>query len=104
MEIEKFNEFINNDKFIDEDELLKLIEDADSTPFADLERIADGESYRKVVSMGKKVIPYLLERSLLIWDRGLTEITGEGLNPMEYPSYVREDYWKKWIIDNGYKR
>lgn len=99
--IEKFNEFLNNN-YINEDELLKLIEDADTTPLADLDEIAQRESYRNVVSMGKKVIPYLLERSLLMWDRGLSEITGEGLNPLEYNSKLRVDYWKKWKIDNGY--
>ncbi len=102
MKIEKFNEFVNNDKFIDKDELLKLIEDADTTPFADLERIAQGESYRKVVSFGKMVIPYLLERSLVIWDSALTEITGEGLDPMEHPSSERRKYWENWRIKNGY--
>lgn len=98
--IERFNEFLNNN-YIDEDVLFKLIEAAEHTNLADLEMIAQREPYRKVVSMGKKVIPYIINRGLL-WDRGLSEITGEGLNPMEYNSKIRVEYWKKWKIDNGY--
>ena len=104
MKIEKFNEFVNNDKFINEDELLKLIEDADTTPFADLEKISQGESYIKVVSIGEKVIPYLLDRSLVIWDRALSEITGDGLDPLKYSSLERKQYWENWGITNGYKK
>lgn len=100
--IERFNEFLNNN-YIDEDVLFKLIEDAEHTNLADLEMIAQRESYRKVINYGKKVIPYLINRpGLLVWDRGLSELTSEGLNPLEYNSKIRVEYWKKWKIDNGY--
>lgn len=96
--MKKFNEFIDNELFI----IKRLIEESENTNLPDLEMISQRESYRKIVSFGKKVIPYLLERNLIIWDRALSEITGDGLNPLEYNTTERLKYWKNWSEKNEY--
>ena len=102
MKIKKINEFVDNDTIIDTDILMLLIEEADTTQLADLEEISKSESYRKVVSYGTSVLPYILNRSLLMWDRGLSEITGDGLDPLTNNSTIRVNYWKKWKEEHGY--
>lgn len=96
--INKFNEFVDNDIVI----INKLIEESENTNLPDLISISKRDSYRKVISYGKKVIPYLLERNIIIWDIALSELTGEGLSPLEYNTTERLNYWKKWKIDNEY--
>ena|ERR1035437_7730665 len=93
----KFNEFINNDSSI-----LELIEDAETTNLPDLEEIAQRESYRKIVNMGEKIIPYLLKRNSIIWERALKELTGDGPDPMESSVTERVEFWKNWAKENGY--
>ena len=56
MKIEKNNEFTIN---VD---IMKLIEEAENTSSSDLEYISKRESYKNVVKLGEKVIPFLLER------------------------------------------
>ena len=84
--------------------IIKLIEKAEFTNLPDLELISQRESYKTVILLGKKVVPYLLERNLIIWDRALSEITGEGLNPMEYDTSERQEYWKNYKFDNTKKK
>jgi len=95
--LNKFNEFVSNDMII-----LKMIEEAESTPSSDLEEISKRKSYKNVVSIGEKVIPYLLKRNLIIWDRGLSELTGVGLNSLEHNTSERKEYWEKWAKENGF--
>ena len=102
MKIEKFNEFVNNP--INNTEIIKLIEKTEMTNKSDLEEISKGENYRKVVNCGKSIIPILLERNSIIWDRALSELTGFGLDPLEYSTSERKQYWLNWSIENGYKK
>jgi len=94
----KYNEFIDNELSI----ILNLIKESEDINLPDLELISQTESYRKVVSYGKKVIPLLLERNSIIWDRALSEITGNGLSPIDYNVKERLNYWKNWANQNGY--
>ena len=96
-DLKNFNEFINNDHFIK-----YLIEDSENTNLPDLELISNRESYQKIIKLGKKVIPYLLERNNIIWDIALSKITGEGLDPMNFDSKSRISYWQNWAKENGY--
>ena len=65
--IKKINEFVN------ESLIYNLIEKAESTPSSDLEYISKRQSYRDVVELGEKVIPYLIERNSILWDIALKE-------------------------------
>ena len=108
--INKYNEFINNEESI----IKQLIIEGENTPSSDLEHISQRKSYREVVSLGKKVIPYLLQRmnenNSPIWDKALSKLTGcnhDGYKPDEIGFYhlnVDElvKFWKKWGIENGY--
>jgi hypothetical protein len=82
--------------------ITSLIKDASNTPSSDLLQIANSEPYKKVLNMGKRVIPYLLKDKLIIWDHALSELTGQGLCPHEYTTSERVDYWKKWGRENGH--
>ena|ERR1035437_9135383 len=107
--INKFNEFINNDELL----IKHLIEDAEHTNKSDLISIANRESYKKVISMGEMIIPYLLERldhSGLIWDIALSKLTGvehdlykvDELNFYHLSPIDVSDFWKKWASENGF--
>ncbi len=96
--IKKINEFV------DESLIYSLIERAESTPSSDLEFISKRESYRSVVNLGEKVIPYLIERNSIVWDIALKELTKSGLPSEDYTTTERVEYWKKWAIDNGYQK
>jgi hypothetical protein len=98
MKIEKFNEFINDG------EIYTAIEKAESTPSSNLEEISKKENYRKVVNMGEKIIPYLLERNSIIWDIALKELTGDGLDSLYHTTSERLEYWQKWSHKNGYTK
>jgi hypothetical protein len=65
-----------------------------------LDLIAQRESYRKVVSMGKITIPYLLERNSILWNITLSELT--GCSTSSYISSEILDFWKNWAKENGY--
>ncbi len=94
--IEKFNEFLNNT------ELIIMIEKVEITPLSDLQRISEQPMYEEIVKMGINVIPILLKRDSIIWDIALSKITGEGLDPLKHGVSERKDFWKKWAVDNGY--
>lgn len=96
--LNKFNEFVDNDIII----INNLIEESENTNLPDLQMISNRESYKKVISYGRKVIPYLLERDSIIWDIALSKITGDGLNSLEYSTSDRLEYWKKWSQENEY--
>lgn len=96
--IKKINEFIN------ESEIYSLIEKAESTPSSDLEFISKRKSYREVVDLGEKVIPFLLERNSILWDIALKELTNSGLPTEKYTTSERVEFWKKWAIENGYTK
>jgi len=89
--LSKYNEFIDNDVIL----IKKLIEESENTNLPDLVSISNREVYQKVISYGKKVIPYLLERNSIIWDIALSRITGDGLNPLKYNTSDRLKYWQK---------
>jgi hypothetical protein len=96
--INKYNEFLNNEELI----IKQMIEECEWIPFGDLEEISKTKPYREVVKLGEKIIPYLLERDSVIWDRALSELTGCGLNPLEYDTIERREYWRKWAKENEY--
>ena len=101
--LNKYNEFLNNGVNNNEELLIReMIRQGESTPWSDLEAIANRKEYRKVVDLGEMIIPYLLERNSIVWDRALSELTGEGLNPLEYDTSERKLYWIKWASENGY--
>jgi hypothetical protein len=93
--VKKINEFVN------ESLIYSLIEKAESTPSSDPEHIANREPYLKVIEMGERVIPYLVERSY-IWNIGLKKLT--GVDPVGTNSEGIMEFWKKWAIDNGYTK
>ena len=96
--IRKINEFLN------ESEIISLIEKAESTPSSDLVNISKRKSYRDVVNLGKSVIPYLIERNSILWDIALRELTGDGLESENHSTSERIEYWKNWAIENGYNK
>ena len=69
---------------------------------SDLEEISKSDDYQKIINFGKSVIPILLNRNSIIWDRALSELTGDGLDPLEYSTSDRKEYWINWRIKNGY--
>ena len=95
--INRFNEFVDNSVYIKQ-----LIDEGENTPSSDLEYISKREAYQKVISMGVKAIPYLLERNNIIWDIALSQITGIGLDSTEYDTNERKEFWVKWGKENGY--
>ena len=97
-DIKIFKEYINDDFSL----ISKLIEDCENTNLPDLELISNKDSYQKIINLGEKVIPYLLNRNNIIWDRALSTITGKGLDPMKHDSKERVIYWQKWSQKNGY--
>ena len=96
--IEKYNEFINNDESM----IISLIEEAEKTNSSDPEVIANRESYKKVVSLGEKVIPYLIERNQYIWNIALKSLTGHSPNESLQKSSDITKYWQNWAKENGY--
>ena len=96
--INKYNEFLNNEELI----IKQMIESGENTPFSDLIAISERQEYKDVISLGKKIIPYLLERNCLIWDIALKQLTGKGLDSLKYKSSERQKYWKNWAKENGY--
>jgi len=98
LKIDKFNEFVDINNLL----IQKLIEESENTNLPDLEMISNREPYRNVIKIGKAAIPYLLKRNNIIWDRALSELTGEGLSPLDYNTNERMKYWQKWSKENGY--
>lgn len=96
--IKKINEFVN------ESLIYNLIEKAESTPSSDLEFISKRQSYRDVVELGEKVIPYLIERNSILWDIALKELTGDGLPSEKYTTSERVEFWINWGNKNGYSK
>lgn len=103
--VNKYNEFINNEQML----IIKLIEEAEHTNSSNLEAISQREPYRKVVEFGEKVIPYLLERNIIMWNIALSELTGEKFEPYidevgfyHLDSNEVKEFWKKWASENGY--
>ena len=95
MKIENFNEFVNS-------EIYNLIEKTENTPLSDSIAISQRDSYKKLVDMGDKVLPYILERKSCIWNIALKKIT--GVEPVGLNSSEIMDFWEKWSIENGYKK
>ena len=96
--ISKFNEFIDNDELL----IKQLIKEAEHTNSPNTEVITNREPYRKVVLMGKKVIPYLIERKKYIWNIALKELTGSEPGSTLTRSSDIVEYWQKWGSENGY--
>lgn len=94
--IKRINELVN------ESLIYNLIEKAESTPSSDPEFISNREPYVKLIEMCNSIIPYLIERDSYIWNIGLKSLT--GIEPEGNSSSEIMDFWKKWAIDNGYKK
>jgi hypothetical protein len=94
--IRKINEFIN------ESEIYSLIEKAEDTSSSDPVYIANRDPYKKIIKIGKQIIPYLVERNSYIWNIALKEIT--GIVPKGEKSSEIVDFWNKWALENGYKK
>jgi hypothetical protein len=93
--IKKINEFVN------ESNIYSLIQKAELTPFSDPEYIASREPYQKVLDLGEKVIPFLIERNSYIWNIGLKKLT--GVEPIGQKSSEIVEFWNKWGLENEYK-
>ena len=101
MEIQKFNEFYNNN--IDVEKLIIDVENYCANK-SDLDVIAEHSSYKKIIKNGANSIYSLLEKidnGHVIWLRALSEIVGEKPDKMSKTSDIR-NFWKKWSIENGY--
>lgn len=98
MKIEKYNEFLDNKISISND-IIRLIEDAESTPISDPVAISERKQYRKVIEIGQSVIPFLIERKLYLWNIGLKELT--GVEPKGENSNEIVNFWSKWLDENG---
>lgn len=90
--IKKVNEFISSSKLKG---IINLIEEAESTPSGNPEKIASSSEYRAIVNIGEEVVPILIERNKYIWNIALKEIT--GVNPVGESSSEIKEFWKKWI-------
>jgi hypothetical protein len=97
MKVEKFNEFVNGDF-----SFIQLIEEVEKTNVSDPQKISEGESYRKIVSIGEKVVPFLIERKKYIWNIALKDIT--GVEPVGNSSSEILEFWKNWMKENEYKK
>jgi hypothetical protein len=105
MKIKKYNEFMNNDIYIDVD-VEKLMEEVeqDCGNKSDLNVIAEHKSYKEVVDNGVDSIPSIIkniDNCHVIWMRALNEITGKSVYDIYKTSDMRK-FWKKWALDNGY--
>lgn len=108
--IRKYNEFVDNDEIL----IIKLIEEAECTNKADLYRISETTSYKKVIEMGEFAIPFLLKRinegPAAIWNIALSKITGveydkwnvDNLNFYHVNGSEVKDFWKNWAEKNGF--
>ena len=67
-----------------------------------LEAIANRDSYKEVLNMGEKAIPYLINRNSYIWNIGLKKLT--GIEPVGENSSEIVEFWNKWGLENGYKK
>jgi hypothetical protein len=94
--LKKINEFVN------EPNIYSLIESAERTPFSDPVYISNRDDYKRVIDLGEKVIPFLIERNSYIWNIGLKELT--GVEPIGKTSSEIVDFWNKWGLENGYKK
>ena len=103
MEINKFNEFVNNDNLVIE----KLIDDLENQKgnCSVLEKIYSHPSYIKIIEYGEKSIPLLLNRigESMFWFEALRRITGDEPDKESIKSIDIMNSWKKWGIENGYK-
>jgi hypothetical protein len=99
MKIIKYNEFLDNEETI----IKELIKESEFTSSSDLEFIANRKSYKEIIKLGEKVLPFIFESAhLLIWDIALKAITGIDLP--DYNSNQRVKFWINWAIKNGYTR
>jgi hypothetical protein len=70
----------------------KLIEEVENTNLPDLEMISKIKPYRNIINIGEPAISYLLKRNNIILDKALCEITGNGLNSLDYNTTERLNY------------
>lgn len=82
--------------------IIKLIEEVENTNSSNPEFISNTKQYKKVVNLGEKVIPYLIEREKYIWNIALEELTGNSPDRSLTKSSEISEYWKKWGKLNGY--
>jgi hypothetical protein len=52
--------------------------------------------------MGDRIIPFLIEDGSYIWNIALKELT--NVEPVGEKSSEVLEFWKKWAIENGYKK
>lgn len=99
--ISKFNEFLNNDKFI----IINLIEnmESDLKHLSDSQLVETHEKYQELLQYGD-ITKYLLDRidETNIWYSTLSKITGIDHNKFISKSSERNQFWKNWAKENGY--
>lgn len=102
MEINKFNEFVNNDIIHIEKLIDDLIIEKGNCSILDI--IYAHPSYSKIIEYGNIAIPVLLEKidTSMFWFEALRQITGEEPDKESIKSVDIRNSWKKWAIDNGY--
>lgn len=104
MEINKFNEFVDNDKFIIE----KLIKDIEINcgNCSELSILYKYPSYIKIVEIGKKAIPFLLKEIngdfRAFWFQALRLITEEEPDKNFVKTEDIRKSWKNWGDSHGY--
>jgi len=96
MKIKKYNEFVDNDIYIDIENLIKNIE-KDYPNVSELYFIHNHPLYDKIIKNGKDSISYLIEKlddnSCMYWINALEKITNK-----EFVGKFDElkEQWKNW--------
>ena len=99
--INKFNEFINNDKFIIT-ELIQIME-SDLKHQSDSQLVETHDKYKELLKFDN-ITKYLLDwiDETNIWYSTLSKLTGVNHNDFIKQSSERRNFWKNWAKDNGY--
>lgn len=99
--MKKYNEFINNDTITINDLISKVKLECGNK--SDLYQIYENINYQKIIKLGKKSIPYILENMSVIWIKALEEITKVKLyEEFSLSTQEMKDIWLKWAKENGY--
>lgn len=105
MEINKFNEFVDNDDVYIEN-IINNIE-VNFGNCSDLDVISNSEMYKKLIEKGNISIPFLLEKlddqTCMFWINALRIISGDNPDKNYIKTSDIRESWKKWAKENGYK-
>ena len=99
--VRKFNEFIDNDKFMVM-ELIKSME-LDLKHQSDSQLVESHEKYQELLQYDN-LTEYLLDRidETNIWYSTLSKLTNVDHNKFIDKSSEKNGFWKKWAKENGY--